>query len=55
MKKITVYDMFLIFAIILYLGREGNIWTAVILLCAGILEAVDVVPKIAGLFKDDSK
>ncbi len=55
MKKITVYDMFLVFAIILYLGRERNIWTAVILLCAGILEAVDAVPKIVRLFRDASE
>lgn len=55
MKKITVYDMFLIFAIILYLGKGRSIWTAVILLCAGILEAVDIVQKIVRLFRHDSK
>lgn len=55
MKKITVYDLFLFFAIILYLGKERNIWSAVMLLCAGILEAIDIVPKIVRLFRSDGE
>lgn len=55
MKKITVYDMFLIFAIILNLGAGKNIYTSVILLCAGILELADVVPKIVRMIKDGGK
>ena len=45
MKKVTIYDLFLIFAIILNIG-ENNMFTSIILLCAGLLELIDVVPKI---------
>lgn len=55
MKKITVCDMFLIFAIILNAGMERNIYTSIILLCAGILELIDVIPKIVSVIKNGSK
>lgn len=55
MKKITVYDMFLIFAIILNIGTGKNLYSAMILLCAGVLELIDVTPKIARLLRDGSK
>ncbi len=45
MKKVTIYDLFLIFAIILNIG-EKNMFTSIILLCAGLLELIDIVPKI---------
>lgn len=45
MKKVTIYDLFLVFAIILNIG-EKNIFTSIILLCAGLLELIDIVPKI---------
>lgn len=50
MKKITFYDVVLIFAVILQFG-ERNIYTAITLLCASILELVDVIPKIVRLLK----
>ena len=55
MKKITLYDMFLFFAIILNFGTGKNIYASIILLCAGILELADVVPKMVRLLKHDSK
>ncbi len=51
MKKITLYDMFLVFAVILNFGVGKNIYTSIILLCAGLLELVDVVPKIVRMVK----
>lgn len=55
MKKITVYDMFLFFAIILNMAEGRSVYTAAILLCAGIMEAVDTIPKIVRLHRDDSE
>lgn len=55
MKKITVYDLFLIFAVILNLAEERNVYTAAILLCAGVMETVDIIPKIVRLIRDGSK
>lgn len=51
MKKVTVYDWFLIFAIILNAG-ERNVFTGIILLCAGLLELIDVIPKIFKAIKE---
>lgn len=45
MKKVTIYDLFLAFAIIASLVKP-TIYTSVILLCAGILELMDVIPKL---------
>ena len=47
--------MFLIFAIILTVGTENNIYTSMLLLCAGLLELIDVIPKIVRLVKDGGK
>ena len=55
MKKITVYDLFLIFAIILNAGAGRNVYTSIILLCAGVLELVDVMSKIVRLIKHGGK
>ena len=55
MKKITVYNMFLAFAIILNIGTGRSIYASIILICAGVLELVSAVPKIVRLFKHDSK
>ncbi|MEH2947100.1 hypothetical protein [Sporofaciens sp. JLR.KK001] len=55
MKKITVYDLFLVFAIILNAGAGRNVYTSIILLCAGVLELVDVIPKIVRLMKHGGK
>ncbi|MEY8414526.1 hypothetical protein AALB51_25340 [Lachnospiraceae bacterium 62-26] len=55
MKKITVYDMFLVFAIILNTGTGRNVYTAIILLCAGLLELMDVISKIVRLMKHGGK
>ncbi len=54
MKKVTFYDCFLLFAIILFTGSK-DIYTSIILICASILELIDVVPKIVRLIKDDSE
>jgi len=50
MKKITFYDMVLLFAVMLQFG-ERSIYTTLTLLFASILELIDVVPKIARLVK----
>ena len=50
MKKITFYDMVLLFAIVLQFG-ERSIYTSLILLFASILELIDVLPKIVRLTK----
>jgi hypothetical protein len=50
MKKITFYDMVLIFAVMLQFGQR-SIYTSLILLFASILELVDVIPKIVRLLK----
>lgn len=55
MKKITVFDMFLLFAIILNIGEDRSIFTAMILLCAGVLEAMDAISKIVRLLRDGGK
>jgi hypothetical protein len=55
MKKLTFYDLFLIFAIVLSAGANKNIYISIILLCAGVLELVDVIPKIVRLMKDGGK
>lgn len=54
MKRWTVYDLFLVFAVILNVGSR-NIYTSLILLLAGILELVDVIPKIARYLRHGSK
>lgn len=54
MKKITFYNLFLIFAIILNIGTK-SIYASIILLCAGALGLVDVIPKIARYIKHDGK
>lgn len=50
MKKLTFYDLFLLCAIILFSGSK-SIYTSIILMCASILELIDVVPKIVRLIK----
>ena len=50
MKKITFYDMVLLFAIVLQFG-ERSIYTRLILLFASILELIDVLPKIVRLIR----
>ena len=54
MKKITFYDMVLLFAIVLQFG-ERSIYTSLILLFASILELIDVLPKIVRLIKHGKK
>lgn len=54
MKKITFYDCFLLFAIILFAGSK-DIYTSIILMCASVLELIDVVPKMVRLIKDGSE
>lgn len=51
MGKVTVYELFFIFAIVLNLG-ERNIYTSIILMCASALEIIDVLPKIILAVKD---
>ncbi len=51
MKKVTFYDLFLVFALILNVGTK-NIYTSLMLLFAGLLELVDVIPKLVRFFKD---
>lgn len=46
MKKITFYDLFLIFAILCFWGNK-TVYSSIILLCAGTLELINVIPKIA--------
>lgn len=55
MKKITIYDMFLIFAIILNTGGERNVYKSIILLCAGLLELIYTMPKIVRVIKNGGK
>ena len=55
MKKINLYDMFLFFAVILNFGVGKNVYTSIILLCAGVLELVDVFPKMVRLIRHDGK
>lgn len=52
MKKVTVYDLFLVAAIILNISSR-NVFTSIILLCAGALELMDTIPKIIKLVKGE--
>lgn len=52
MKKVTVYDLFLLTAIILNIGSR-NVFTSITLLCAGALELMDTIPKIIKLIKGE--
>ncbi len=54
MKKITFYDLFLIFAIIIFVGNR-SIYASIIMLCAGALELIDVIPKIIKEIRDGGK
>lgn len=54
MKKITVYDLFLIFAAIFFIGTR-NIYSGIMLLIAGTLELIDVIPKIIKEIGNGSK
>lgn len=54
MKKWTVYDLFLVFAIVLNVGAR-NVYASLILLFAGSLELMDTVPKIVRRVKHGSK
>lgn len=55
MKKLTVYDMFLAFAIILTVGTEKSVYSLLLLLFSGILELADVIPRMVRLLKDGGK
>lgn len=55
MKKLTFYDLFLVFAIMLSIGTKNKIYSDIILLCAGLMELIDVVPKMVRLVKSNGK
>ena len=54
MKKISLYDLFLFFSIILFMGNR-NIYSSILLLLAGVLELIGVIPKLIKEMKDGSK
>lgn len=57
MKKITFYNLFFIFAIILFIGTK-NIYSSILLILASVLELIDVIPKLIKVIKelrDDSE
>lgn len=54
MKKWTVYDLFLVFALVLNIGTK-NVYTSLFLMLAGALELMDVIPKIVRRLKHDGK
>lgn len=54
MKKWTFYDVFLVVALIANVGSR-NVYTNLLLLIAGILELIDVIPKIVRCVKHGSK
>ena len=54
MKKWTFYDVFLVVALIANTGSR-NIYTSLLLLIAGILELIDVIPKIVRCMKHGGK
>lgn len=54
MKKMTVYDLFLIFTVIFFVGTR-NIYSGIMLLIAGALELIDVIPKIIKEIRNGSE
>lgn len=51
MKKITFYNLFLVFAVILFIGTK-NIHSSILLIFASILELVDIIPKLIKVIKE---
>lgn len=50
MKKITFYNLFFVFAVILFIGTK-NIHSSILLIFASILELVDIIPKLIKVIK----
>lgn len=51
MKKITFYNLFFVFAVILFIGTK-NIHSSILLIFASILELVDIIPKLIKVIKE---
>lgn len=45
MKKITFYNLFFVFAVILFIGTK-NIYSSILLIFASMLELIDIIPKL---------
>ena len=52
MKKLTVYDLFLICAALMAFASNRSIYASIMLCAASILELMDTVPKIARCLKN---
>ena len=51
MKKMTFYDLFLAVTVLIAVVSNWNVYSCILLICASVLELVDVIPKIVRRLK----
>ena len=51
MKRISFYDLFLFAALFIAMAADWSIYSCVLLICAAVLELVDVIPQIVRWFR----